>query len=81
MNTREEQLKKLESLNWDTYWFYLVKPHSQQMTIKCLADAIDCMMPKLSDAVYTGQLHARMSHPPEIQTMLDICNLKPQEEW
>jgi len=32
LNTREEQLKKLKSLNWDTHWFYLVKPHSQQMT-------------------------------------------------
>ena len=80
MNTREEQLKKLKSLNLDTHWFYLVKPHSQQMKIKCLADTSDHMMPELSDVVYKGQLHARISHPLEIQTMLEICQLKPHEE-
>jgi len=50
------------------------------MTIKCLTDAANRMMLELSNAVYTGQLHARMSHLPEIQNMLEICQLKPQEE-
>jgi len=54
LNIREEQLKKLKSLNWDTHWFYLFKLHSEKVTIKCLADAADCMIPKFSDAVYTG---------------------------
>jgi len=76
LNTKEKKIKKLKSLNWDANWFYLVKPHIQQMTIKCLADALECMMPELSDAVYTDQLHARVSYPLEIQSTLEICQLK-----
>jgi len=80
LDTKEEQLNRVQSLNWDAHWSFVVKPYSQQITIKCLVDAVDCMMPELSDATYTGQLHSRMSHPPEIQTMLSICRLKIHEK-
>ena len=80
LDTKEEHLNKVQSLNWDAYWSFLVKPHSQQMTIKFLVDVVDRMMPKLSDATYIGQLHSRMIHPPEIQSMLSICWLRIQEK-
>ena len=30
----------INSLTWDTYWFFLVKPRSQRAALKCLTDAI-----------------------------------------
>ena len=56
-------------------WTYLIKPHSQQTTIKFLSNAIDCIIPEFSDATYTGQLHSKLSHPEEVKEMLKICHL------
>ena len=53
LETKEEQLNGVQSLNWDVHWPFVVKPHNQQMTIKFL-DVIDHMMPELSNATYTG---------------------------
>lgn len=73
LTQREKFIGGIPSLTWEMFWFFLVKPHSQQMTMKCLMDAINCMVPELADATYTAQLHSRMSHPLEIQPMLAIC--------
>ena len=73
---REEQIGKVQDLNWDAFWFFLVKPHIQQMATKCLADVVNLMVPELSDAMYTTQLHSRLSHPPEVEQMLSICQLQ-----
>ena len=78
--TKDEQFSRVHNLTWDAYWSLLVKPHSQQMTIKCLANVVDRMVPELSDAMYMGQLHSRMSRPPEIQSMLSICQLQIQKK-
>lgn len=80
LDTKDEQINRVQSLNCDVYWSFLVKPHSQQMTIKSLVDVVDRMMPELSDSTYTGQLQSRMSHPPEIQSMLSIFRLRVQEK-
>jgi len=58
---REKLIKGIHSLTWETFWFFLVKPHSQQMVMKCLTDAINDIIPKLVDATFTAQLHSRMS--------------------
>jgi len=57
LGTKDEQISRVQSLTWDAYWSFLIKPHGQQMTIKCLADIVDFMVPELSDAMYMGQLH------------------------
>ena len=54
LDTKEEQLNRVQSLNWDVHFSFVVKPHNQQMTIKCLVDVIDLMMPKLSNSTYIG---------------------------
>lgn len=68
----------IQSLTWDTFWFFLIKPYSQRAALKCLTDAISCMIPEIHDATYSAQLHSRLSHPPELQSMLVICQLKPK---
>lgn len=80
LKSREKQIGEVQNLTWDKFLFLLVKPHSQQMAMKFLFDAINCMVPELSDATYTTQLHSRMSQPPEIQPMLAICELQAQEK-
>jgi len=47
--------------------------------MKCLTNAIGYMIPKITDATYIAQLHSHMSHPPELQPMLTIFQLKPQD--
>ena len=53
---RAESIKKLTKLNWQTYWQYLVKPHSQCMTIKCLTNSAKKIAPALADSIFVGQL-------------------------
>ncbi len=80
LTQREKLIVGIQILTWETLWFFLVKPHNQQMAMKCLSDAINYMVSELSDATYTAQLHSRMSRSPEIQPMLAICQLQPQEK-
>ena len=70
-----QKIDAIQELTWDTFWSYLVKPHSQQLNMKCLSHAIANMLPEFSDATYTGQLHSCLSHPPEVKDMLLICQL------
>ena len=58
--SREKQIEEVQNLTWDAFWFLLVKPHSQQMAMKCLSDTVNFVVPEPSDATYTTQLHSRM---------------------
>ena len=48
--------------------------------LKRLTDAIGYMVLEIHDATYSAQLHSRLSHPPELQPMLAICQLKQKED-
>lgn len=73
---RAEAIKKVTKLNWEAYWQYLVKPHSQWMTLKCVIVSIKKMVPTLINAMFTGQLKVEVGQPTFLKTMLDICDLK-----
>ena len=75
----ERLIAGIQSLTWDTFWFFLVKPYNQRATLKCLTDAISYMIHEINDATYSTQLHSRLSHPPELQPMLTICYIKPKD--
>ena len=79
LEKRERLIVGIQTLTWETFWFFLVKPYSQRTAIKGLTDAISYMIPEITDATYTAQLHLCMSHPPELQPMLAICQLKPKD--
>lgn len=48
---KEESIKGLTRLNWDSYWAYLVKPHRQSMTLKCVINSTEKMEPALVDSI------------------------------
>lgn len=75
---RAESIKKLTKLNWDTYWQYLVKPHSQCMTLKCLTNFAEKIAPALADSVFTGQLKSEVGQPTLVKPMLNACDLREQ---
>lgn len=52
---KAESIKRLTKLNWDSYWAYLVKPHSQCMTLKCVINSAEKMALALADSVFVGQ--------------------------
>ena len=66
----------INSLTWDTYWLFLVKPYSQRATLKCLTDAIGCIVPYIQDATYATQLSSHLNKPPEVEPMLAISQLR-----
>ena len=66
----------INSLTWDTYWFFLVKPHTQRAALKCLTDAIGYIIPDIQDAPYVAQLSSRLNRPPEVEPMLAISQLR-----
>ena len=51
---KEESIKRLTKLNWDSYWACLVKPHSECMTLKCIINSAEKMAPALADSIFTG---------------------------
>lgn len=70
----------INSLTWDTYWLFLIKPYSQRAALKCLTDAIKSIIPEIQDATYAAQLNSRLSRPPEVEPMLAICQIKSKEK-
>ena len=35
LSNKYQQSSAIQGITWDAFWFYLVKPHSQQMTLRC----------------------------------------------
>ena len=66
----------IQSLTWDTYWLFLVKPYSQRAALKSLTNAIGCIILGIHDTKYSAQLHSRLSRPQEVEPMLVICQLR-----
>ena len=66
----------IKILTWDTYQLFLVKPYSQRAAVRCLADAIGCIIPDICDDTYYAQLNSHLSHPQEVELMLEICQLR-----
>jgi len=64
LEKRERLIVGIQTLTWETFWFFLVKPHSQRTAMKCLTDAISYVIPEITNTTYIAQLHSRMSHPP-----------------
>ena len=79
LEKRKRLIARIQTLTWETFWFFLVKPYNQRIAIKCLSHAISYMISEITNGTYTAQLHSRMSHPPELQLMLAICQLKPKD--
>ena len=75
---KTESIKQINKLNWDTYWQYLVKPHSQWMTMKFLITPAKKIVLTLANSVLVGQLKSEVGQPTLLKLMLDICNLKEQ---
>jgi len=46
------------------------------MTLNCSLHATQRMFPPLADVIFTGQLKYHFGPPPQIQRMIDICDLK-----
>lgn len=73
LEKKERLITDIQSLTWNTFWFFLVKPYSQREALKCLTDVISYMIPEIHDAMYSAQLNSNLSHPLELQPMLAIC--------
>ena len=72
----EEQRKLITGVNTltsEAYWSFLIKPHTQRTALKCLTDALGCLIPDIQDATYDAQLTSRLNTPPEVEPMLAIC--------
>lgn len=79
LEKRERLIAGIQTLTREIFWFFLVKPHNERTMIKCLKDVIGYMIPEITDATYTAQLHLCMSHPLELQLMLAIFQLTTQD--
>ena len=75
---KEKEIHALARLNWECYWTYLVKPHSQWMMVKCITNAAEKVAPAFVDVVFAAQLNAEISQPTLLKPMLDTCNFKDQ---
>lgn len=73
---REEAIKQVNRLNWEAYWQYLVKPHSQWMTLKSLMTSVEKIVPTLTNVIFAGQLNVEVGQLTLLKPMLDICDLK-----
>ena len=75
---KAEAIQGLTKLNWDYYWAYLVKPHSQWMTVKCIINSAEKMASALIDSVFSAQLKAEVNQLTLLKQMLHACDFKDQ---
>ena len=66
----------INSLNMEAYWLFFIKPHSQKAALKCLIEAVSCILPDIQDATYAAQLSSRLNKPLEVEPMLAISQLR-----
>ena len=66
----------VNTLTFDAYWLFFIKPHTQRSALKCLTDALGCIIPDIQDATYASQLCSRLNKPPEVEPMLAISQLR-----
>ena len=75
---KAEPIQRLTKLNWDSYWAYLVKPHSQCMTLKGVINSTKKMAPTLIDSIFARQLKSEVGQPTLLKQMLNACDFKEQ---
>ena len=66
----------VKTLSLDSYWLFFIKPHTQRSALKCLTDAIGCIILDIQDATYAAHLSSRLNKPPEVEPMLAINQLR-----
>ena len=76
LENRARLITAVNSLDMDAYWRFLIKPHEQRSTLKCLTDAVQYMIPEIQDSTYAAQLSSRLNKPPEVEPMLAINQLR-----
>lgn len=69
---QKDAITKLTMTDSELYWQYLVKPHSQIMTLNCFLHATQMMLPPLANVIFTGQLKSHFGPPPQLQPMINI---------
>ena len=75
---KEKSIEGLTTLNWDSYWTCLVKPHSPCSTLNCIINSAEKIAPTLADSFFSGQLKSEVGQPPLLKSMLDACKFKDQ---
>ena len=73
---KAQAIQGLTKLNWDYYWAYLVKPHRQWMTLKCIINLAEKMVPTLADSVFSAQIKLEVGQPTLLKQMLHACDFK-----
>ena len=53
---RARSITAVDTLNMEAYWRFLIKPHEQRSALKCLTDAVQCMIPDIQDSTYAASL-------------------------
>ena len=75
---KAKSIQGLTKLNCDSYWTYLVKPHSQCSALNCIINSAEKIAPTLADSIFSRQLKSEVGQPPLLKSMLDACKLKYQ---
>jgi hypothetical protein len=76
-----QDIQSLSQVNLESYWHFLVKPHSQWLVLRCLSNATIQFLPALSDAVFTGQMCMQLiTSPPAEATHGHIQSQRADEE-
>lgn len=73
---QREVIAKLTKTDWEAYWQYLFKPHSQIMTLNFSLHSTQWMFPPLTNVIFAGHVKTYFGAPPQVKPMADICDLK-----
>ena len=73
-----KEIQALNRLNWECYWAHLVKPHSHWMTIKCIENGAEKVVPALIDSVFSAQLKAEVTQSTLLKPMMNTCSFRDQ---
>lgn len=68
-------IKALSKIDLEFHWNFLVKPHSQWLVLRCLANTTSHLLPTLNNALFTSGMCIIPQHPPKLKWMTYICEL------
>ena len=73
---QEEVIRKVNTFDQENSWNFLIKPYHQQQTLLLLIESAKKSQSTISNFIFKNQIWSRISWPPQLKTMLDICKLR-----
>ena len=75
LKNKVEGIKALSRINLEFHWHFLIRPQSQWLMLRCLADTTMHLLLALNNTLFIALMCIDPHHPLELKLMIDICEI------